>query len=115
MYGSTISFAYFEGFFLKVPNFSSGGGVTSPYGILPPYIQKLHSILLLLLQINILNFRMIGLKYFTLGKIAQNFILYQWVKEIKISKFSKKTTAEFLERYAPKSNQNEFILKCNLI
>ena len=67
-YSSTISFAYFEVFFLIIPtvkNFFPGGGrITLPPtgGVLPFYIQKLCMILLFLLSINVLNFKMIGLK-----------------------------------------------------
>ena len=51
-YSSTISFAYFEVFFLKIPTvknfFPPGGGYFLPKGgLLPPYIQKLYIILLL--------------------------------------------------------------------
>ena len=46
------------------------------------YIQDLY-IISLKLQINVLNFKMIGLKQIVLGRIARNFILYHCVKEIK--------------------------------
>ena len=52
---------------------------------------------------------MIGLKRFVLGTIARYLVLYHYITETE--KF--RTTAELLERYAPKSNQQEFILKYN--
>ena len=58
---------YFEEFFLKIPDvqkFTSEEGTLFPLwkGVMSPHIQKLYSILLLQLQINVLNFKMIRLK-----------------------------------------------------
>ena len=61
-------------------------GVHSPYmraGSIASNIQKLWIILPLLLQINVLNFKMIGLKFSLLGTTASNFVPYRCIKEIE--------------------------------
>ena len=60
--------------------------------------------------INGLNFKMVGLKCFVLGKIARNFVL-QHPLCLRNQKFQIKT--ELLKRYAPKSNKHQIISRYN--
>ena len=48
-----------------------------------------------------------SLKISALGTMVRSFTLYRCVKEIEI-----RTTAVSLERYAPKSNLHQFMLRC---
>ena len=60
-------------------------GVSPPHPtveVLPLDVQKLSMILLLLLELNILNFKRIGLNLFLFNRIPCIFVLYRCVKEI---------------------------------
>ena len=80
------------------------------HSISPHVHYKNYVILPLLLRINVLNFKILGLKLSILDATACNFILHPCVK------FPPPLNAvEPLQRYALKSNHLLFMLRCNYV
>ena len=82
IYGSTISFAYFEMFFLKIPKVKNfcpppKGGVIAPL-----YIKITYDLITAAIN-KCFKFQNDWLKIICISTTARNFFLHHFVKEIK--------------------------------